>query len=115
MEGKAAQAFQITEDLPDSRKAPRELKIRAGEWDTQTKNELFSHQDRQVSQVIIHEGYYAGALYNDIALLVLESPVDPAENIDTVCLPQQGEIIDRTRCIASGWGKDVFGEIIWWD
>lgn len=39
--------------------APK-LKIRAGEWDTQTKQEIFPHQDRNVVKIVSHEQYYAG-------------------------------------------------------
>lgn len=86
------------------------LKIRAGEWDTQTKNELYPHQDRAVEQVIIHPEYYAGALFNDFALLILNAPVEPADNVDVVCLPEQNQQFDHSRCFASGWGKNVFGK-----
>lgn len=51
-----------------------------------------------------------GALYNDIALLILESPVEDAENIGYVCLPPAEADPPNSRCIASGWGKDVFGK-----
>lgn len=88
----------------------KQYKIRAGEWDTQTKNELYPHQDRDVKTIIIHPQYYAGALFNDIAVLILESPIEIAENVDVVCLPKQGMAIDESRCFASGWGKDVFGK-----
>nr|CAD7414604.1 unnamed protein product [Timema poppensis] len=91
-------------------KNPSQLKIRAGEWDTQTKNELFTHQDRDVSKVIVHDKYYGGALYNDVALLVLSEPVVLGNNVEVVCLPKQGEVLDHSRCFASGWGKDVFGK-----
>nr|CAD7601004.1 unnamed protein product [Timema genevievae] len=91
-------------------KNPSQLKIRAGEWDTQTKNELFTHQDRDVSKVIVHDKYYGGALYNDVALLVLSEPLVLGNNVEVVCLPKQGEVLDRSRCFASGWGKDVFGK-----
>ncbi|XP_019880759.1 phenoloxidase-activating factor 2-like isoform X2 [Aethina tumida] len=86
------------------------FKIRAGEWDTQTTQELYPHQDREVVSVVIHKDYYAGALYNDIALLFLDKPVTPAENVDVVCLPPQSHLSDNSRCFASGWGKDVFGK-----
>lgn len=86
------------------------FKIRAGEWDTQTKKELFKHQDRDVASVTLHPEYYSGALFNDIAILILESPVTIAENVDVVCLPPQGAVINNARCYASGWGKDVFGK-----
>jgi plasma kallikrein len=92
------------------RKEIQGLKIRAGEWDTQTKNELLPHQDRTVVQTVIHPEYYAGALYNDVALLRLDAPVDAADNVDVVCLPEQNQQFDRSRCFASGWGKNVFGK-----
>ncbi|XP_017776722.1 PREDICTED: tryptase-2-like [Nicrophorus vespilloides] len=88
----------------------KKFKIRAGEWDTQTKNELFENQDRLVKSVIVHNQYYAGALYNDIALLILETPVVIAENVDVICLPPQELSVENTRCFATGWGKDVFGK-----
>lgn len=86
------------------------LKIRAGEWDTQTRDELFPHQDRGVSEIIIHENYYKGGLFNDIALLLLREPVELSEIVNTACLPPQDHSFDGTRCFASGWGKDVWGK-----
>lgn len=93
-----------------SGKDAHSLKIRAGEWDTQTKDEIFPHQDRQVVDYVIHEGYYKGGLFNDVALLFLKDPVQIAENVNTVCLPPHGTAFDHSRCFASGWGKDLFGK-----
>lgn len=73
-------------------------------------DEIFPHQDRQVRDYVIHPEYYKGGLFNDIALLFLSSPVDIVENVNTVCLPNQGDIFDGARCFASGWGKDLFGK-----
>lgn len=92
-----------------SGKDPKSLKIRAGEWDTQTKDEIFPHQDRTVSDYVVHEQYYKGGLFNDVALLFLSEPVALAENVNTVCLPPQNHVFDYSRCFASGWGKDLFG------
>lgn len=86
------------------------FKIRAGEWDTQTTQELYPHQDREVLNTVVHPQYYAGALYNDIALLYLKTPLDLAENVQPVCLPPKGTVVDSATCFASGWGKDVFGQ-----
>lgn len=93
-----------------AKESPRALKARFGEWDTQTTDELFPHQDRYVSEVVIHENYYAGALFNDVALLILAEPVKFADNIDIICLPEQDEVVIDDSCWASGWGKDVFGK-----
>lgn len=91
-------------------KPPNSLKVRAGEWDTQTRDEIFPHQDREVAEIVIHEQYYKGGLFNDVALLYLVSPVELAENVNTACLPPQEHSFDGSRCFASGWGKDVFGK-----
>ncbi|KAK7790354.1 hypothetical protein R5R35_003853 [Gryllus longicercus] len=86
------------------------LKVRAGEWDTQTKNEVLPHQDRVVARVAVHPDFKHDSLYNDVALLFLEHPVELAENVDVVCLPQPGHAVEHGNCLASGWGKDVFGK-----
>ncbi|GJQ81592.1 CLIPA10 [Trypoxylus dichotomus] len=84
--------------------------VRAGEWDTQTKNEILKHQDRKVASVIIHPQFYRGALHNDIALLILEDTFELDQHIGTICLPPQGTLTaDGTKCWASGWGRDSFG------
>ncbi|KAG5870995.1 hypothetical protein JTB14_021866 [Gonioctena quinquepunctata] len=88
----------------------KSFKVRAGEWDTQHMQELFPHQDREVQSITIHPQYYAGALYNDIAVLILKSPVQMEQNIGFVCLPSHEDIIQSGRCFATGWGKDVFGK-----
>ncbi|RZC40602.1 Trypsin domain containing protein [Asbolus verrucosus] len=87
-----------------------ELKIRAGEWDTQSKNELLPYQERDVASVTIHPQYSSGPLYNDIALLFLKEPVELDEHINVVCLPPQDTVVDDAMCVSSGWGKHVFGK-----
>ncbi|CAL7939218.1 unnamed protein product [Xylocopa violacea] len=91
-------------------KRASELRIRAGEWDTQTKNEVYPHQERSVMNVIIHDKYYPGAYYNDFAILILSEPVEIAENVDVACLPERNAVFDSSECYASGWGKNVFGQ-----
>lgn len=86
------------------------MKVRAGEWDTQTKNEPLPHQDRDVTKIIIHPDFHSGSLRNDFAILILNQPVQIAENVDVVCLPESDDIFDNSRCYASGWGKDIFGK-----
>nr|WJJ70401.1 venom protein U-MPTX.16-35 [Megalopyge opercularis] len=88
-----------------------QLRVRAGEWDTQTKNEIYKYQDREVKEVVIHKDFNKGNLFYDIALLFLTKPVDPAPHIGVVCLPRAGERAEHgERCQTSGWGKDLFGK-----
>lgn len=87
----------------------RNIVARAGEWDTQTEFEVVPHQDRKVAEIITHEGFYKGGLFNDIALLVLESPYDTADNVGFVCLPKASARFDSAQCTASGWGSHSVG------
>ena len=92
------------------RQEPSSLKVRAGEWDTQNRSEPLPHQDRGVVRVVLHPEYRPGPLYNDVALIFMDAPFDLADNVDTVCLPDPGQVLDGgTRCYATGWGRDSFG------
>jgi hypothetical protein len=58
------------------RNAPRDLRIRLGEWDVNRESEFYPHIERDVISVIIHPEYYPGNLYNDIAVIKFEGAVD---------------------------------------
>ncbi|XP_050093422.1 phenoloxidase-activating factor 2-like isoform X2 [Anopheles aquasalis] len=87
-----------------------ELKVRAGDWDTKTKNEMYPYQDRPVVEIVIHPDYYKGGLHNDVALLFLDSPFRLNKIIQPVCLPPQDANFDYQTCFATGWGKDLYGK-----
>ncbi|XP_038221445.1 phenoloxidase-activating factor 2-like [Zerene cesonia] len=86
-----------------------ELKCRAGEWDTQTLNEEYEYQERDVAKIITHEGYNPKKGLNNIALLVLEKPFNlaGAPNVGIACLGQSIPS-DGTTCISMGWGQEEF-------
>lgn len=86
------------------------MKIRAGEWDTQTGRERYPYQEQDVAQIIVHERFNPKSVYNDIALIVLNKPVKYAANVKPVCLPRQGTIFNQRECYVTGWGKTSFGE-----
>ncbi|XP_077290847.1 phenoloxidase-activating factor 2-like [Arctopsyche grandis] len=88
------------------------LKICAGAWDSHTKDQTFPRQERNISKIVIHPAHHENALYNDIAVLILDVPInDSYDHIGYICLPPAGEAEPDSRCFASGWGKDVFGSI----
>ncbi|XP_060809287.1 phenoloxidase-activating factor 2 [Amyelois transitella] len=96
----------IASRFPD----PETLKIRAGEWDTQTNKERLPYQERTVQEIYINSGFHSKNLVNNIALLRLERPLELAEHINVVCMPRQGESFDESKgCVANGWGKNQFG------
>ncbi|KAJ8921968.1 hypothetical protein NQ315_008605 [Exocentrus adspersus] len=86
-----------------------DIKIRAGEWDSKTTRERLPYQERNVATIVSHRDFVPAGVFNDFALLVLENPLDKAEHIGTVCLPEQGQVINSRNCFVSGWGKNVFG------
>lgn len=88
--------------------APSRLKVRAGEWDRETTSELYKHQDRVVSSYVLHDQYYGGNNQYDVALLVLDTPLQLGRHIGTICLPEPGDgtVFDNERCLVAGWGKD---------
>ncbi|XP_058117508.1 phenoloxidase-activating factor 2-like [Anopheles ziemanni] len=90
---------------------PSEIKARLGEWDTQTKNEIFDYQDRNVVEIVSHAEFNSKNLHNDVALLFLDQPAELMDTVNTICLPPADFNFDQSRCFASGWGKDLFGKL----
>lgn len=105
----------------------KDLKIRAGEWDTQTTKERLPFQERIASRIFSHPQYNERSLANDVAIIELEDPFQLKEHINTICLPPSGYVSTSRNCFASGWGwvkcsvqmsykkwfsyrKDVFGK-----
>ena len=86
--------------------------MRVGEWDTCNDDELYPHIDIDVVQIQVHEDFNAATLYNDVALLTLSTEVVPAPHINTICLPDAQHIanVNVYDCVATGWGKEAFGE-----
>lgn len=88
-----------------------DLKVRLGEWDVHRDDEFYPYVEKEIRDLIIHPEFVAGNLINDIALLRLDSPVDPSlPHVNPACLPTIDETFDRQHCTVTGWGKDSFGQ-----
>lgn len=77
--------------------------VRAGEWDLKTDNEIFSHQDRRVTKVVIHQDYNSTTKYNDVALIFTDKPFDLNKNIQLMCLPEENHNFTNALCFISWW------------
>ena len=86
------------------------LFVRCGDWDVNNDHEPRAHQDRNVRAIEVHYLHIPPSNRNNIALLFTEQDFDLGEHIDTICLPQPGDVFDNQVCFATGWGKDQFGE-----
>lgn len=88
------------------------LKVRLGEWDTQSMKEFYPHEDYDVGNIYIHQYFRNSSLWNDIALLELTRPVSFAPHISPICLPKLEDVFEGSSCVVTGWGKDAYRELI---
>ncbi|XP_007949979.1 serine protease 44-like [Orycteropus afer afer] len=60
-----------------------------------------------VRDIVIHKDYNGvGRLQNDIALVLLDFPVNYSSHIQPVCLPEKAFLVQAdTECWVTGWGK----------
>lgn len=62
-----------------------------------------------------HPAFDADSLDDDLALLRVDGDFHISDNVVPVCLPDQaGHHLqyDKSGCVATGWGKDKWGEIV---
>ncbi|XP_076348306.1 ovochymase-1-like [Tachypleus tridentatus] len=86
------------------------LKVRLGEWDTQSHQESIIHQDYGISNIYIHPKYdhERKNLRDDIAILKLDKEVSFGSHINPICLPYSEEKFEGLECVVTGWGKDAY-------
>ncbi|XP_044778244.1 phenoloxidase-activating factor 2 isoform X2 [Drosophila simulans] len=84
------------------------LAVRAGDWDLASDQETFSSELREVTRVVIHDGFNFTLGANNLALLFLNSPFKLSDHIRTICLPTQNKSFEGRRCTVAGWGKMRF-------
>ncbi|XP_076160506.1 uncharacterized protein LOC143143294 isoform X2 [Ptiloglossa arizonensis] len=92
--------------------AARDLRVRLGEWDVNHDVEFYPYIERDVAGIHVHPEFYAGTLYNDIAILRIDHQIDFQRNphVSPACLPDKRDDFARSRCWTTGWGKDAFGD-----
>lgn len=96
-----------------------DTKVRVGDYNIAVENgadEPKPHQERSISAIIQHKNFDSVRFYNDFALLVVSERFELDSHITPICIPSvNSELkldtlkVDKSRCIATGWGKHVFG------
>ncbi|XP_022659018.1 tryptase-like [Varroa jacobsoni] len=84
------------------------LVVRLGEWDTKSEVEFYRHADYLVKNIIIHPNFRNASLWNDIAVLEVDGPIQFQPHIQPICLPNPGESYEGHDCIVTGWGKNSY-------
>lgn len=92
--------------IKSKRRYIRRIVIRVGEGHSKTEyGGRYRTQQRYVESLIVHPLYNISQDYrNDIAIIFLREEVFIADNVDVICLPQQSQTFNSTRCLVSGWG-----------
>ncbi|CAG9759367.1 unnamed protein product [Ceutorhynchus assimilis] len=79
--------------------------VRLGDHNIKTNSEV-KHVEKKVKRVVRHRGFDSRTLYNDIAILTLESPVEFSSVIRPVCMPTgRGRDWAGSTGTVIGWGS----------
>lgn len=80
------------------------LSVRLGDYNIRTPSEV-RHIEKKVKRVVRHRGFDSRTLYNDIAILTLDSPVQFSGQVRPICLPTGGEQYTGRHATVIGWGS----------
>ena len=79
------------------------LRVRLGDHNIKSDNEA-NHVEKRVKRVIRHKGFSSTTLWNDVAILTLDSNVEPTNNIQPICLATGGDNYKGQEVTVAGWG-----------
>ncbi|XP_031616963.1 proclotting enzyme-like [Contarinia nasturtii] len=80
------------------------MTVHLGDHNIRTTYET-QHQVKRVKRVVRHRSFDSRTLYNDVALLTLESPVQYTRNVRPICLPRSGDQFGGNYGTVIGWGS----------
>ncbi|KAF5281452.1 hypothetical protein FQR65_LT14686 [Abscondita terminalis] len=81
------------------------LTVRLGDHNIKTDTEV-KHIEKKVKRVVRHRGFDSRTLYNDVAILTLDSPVQFTHQVRPICLPRSsGESHEGKTGTVIGWGS----------
>lgn len=80
------------------------ITVHLGDHNIRTTFET-QHIAKKVKRVVRHRSFDSRTLYNDVALLTLESPVQYNTNVRPICLPRSSEQFGGNYGTVIGWGS----------
>jgi len=82
---------------------PPSLTVSAGAHDLYRPTQ--NQQTVRASRAIYNPSYNPDTTLNDVAVIVLQKPIQFTQSVQPVCLPQPGEVVaDNTVATVAGWG-----------
>lgn len=79
------------------------LTVRLGDHNIRQENEV-KHVEKRIKRVVRHRGFDSRTLYNDVAVLTMDSPVQFSRTVRPICLPSGGVHNGKTGTVI-GWGS----------
>ncbi|GLH08206.1 Serine proteinase stubble [Gryllus bimaculatus] len=80
------------------------LTVHLGDHNIKTNYEV-RHIVKKVKRVVRHRGFDSRTLYNDVAVLTLDSPVTFTQQVRPVCLPSGNALYAGQTATVIGWGS----------
>lgn len=80
------------------------MTVNLGDHNIRTNFET-QHVVKKVKRIVRHRSFDSRTLYNDVALLTLESPVQYTTNIRPICLPRTAHSFGGNFGTVIGWGR----------
>lgn len=81
------------------------LTVRLGDHNIRVNNEV-QHIERRIKRVVRHRGFDFRTLYNDIAILTMDTPVQYTRTVRPICLPPaNGRLYHGMYGTVIGWGS----------
>lgn len=81
-----------------------QVRVHLGDHNIRSTTEV-QHTEKKVKRVVRHKGFDARTLYNDVAVLTLDSPVEYTHNIRPICLPGSERSYGGMYGTVIGWGS----------
>lgn len=80
------------------------LTVRLGDHNIKSNSET-RHIEKKVKRLVRHRGFDSRTLYNDVAILTLDSPVTFSRNVKPICLPTGNSQYAGQTATVIGWGS----------
>lgn len=80
------------------------MTVNLGDHNIRTALET-QHVTKKVKRIVRHRSFDSRTLYNDVALLTLESPVQYGSSVRPICLPRSNQQYSNTYGTVIGWGS----------
>lgn len=81
------------------------LTVRLGDHNIKSNTEV-KHVEKRIKRLVRHRGFDSRTLYNDIAVLSMDSPVVFSRTVKPICLPTaNSRLYSGQRGTVIGWGS----------